>query len=369
MINVLENGDIEISGVLPVKQYGEVQYYTTLVSIEEISNIYDRLTYDGEAQRGIIDGRPAIDQNHVDSICKSIVNGSSISGHLIWNLRESTKDKDRYEYLPDENKVIIKKEQLITLPDSAHRHKAFKQVADEVDDESILSSEFPLDIYNLTQYEEKDLFYNINGKVKAPNRNRTLYLSNEIKSKLLRDVIAESDLDGKIECVRNNAQRSGKLTKFSTLYDSLFGHEGSFNKVDISEDNYNDYLEWFVAFYNKLLTTSEEFKNLTNESKKKSKQRSMVLEEITWYGYAYLAKELMYERKWKHLLHEKMNKKINVEGGESVSFLSKSLPIWHATVIKPKYNFITKKQEVGTSVSNSNATRRSVKQIFYITLF
>jgi len=367
MINVT-NGNIEISNVTAVEQFGEIQYYTTLVSIEELSEIRERITYDGDAQRGEVDGKPLIDQKHVNQIYDAFMNGDSIRGHLTWNLRKENGE-NKFDYFSDTNKLIISGEQLITIPDSAHRHEALKLVADTVDDESILESKFAVDIYTISKTEEKELFYTINGKVKAPNKNRTLYLSNDIECRLLRDVIAQSDLDGRIECVRNNAYKDGKLTKFSTLYESLFGSStGAFDKKLIIEDTYDEYLKYFIEFYNKLLSTREEFGYLNKEQKDESKQNSMVLEELSWWGYAYLAKELMNDRKWAHNLHTKMNKFISIEGGKSLHYLDKKLPIWHATVIKPKYNFITNTQEVGSSVTNSNSTRNSLKKIFAVTL-
>ncbi|AKQ08425.1 hypothetical protein PQE66_gp110 [Bacillus phage PBC2] len=242
-------------------------------------------------------------------------------------------------------------------------------IGEKIDDDSILSSRFSLDIFNLTLTEEKELFSTVNGKVKTPHKNRILYLSNDIECKLLREIIAQSDLDGKIECVRNNAYKDGKLTKFSTLYDSLFGQSGVYGAGHITDDNYEEYLSWLTEFYNELLKTREDFNMLTSEQKANSKQKSMALEELSWWGYATLAEKLKGIRKWKSSLNTKMNKTIKVDGGISTHFLDKSLPIWHATVIKPKYNFITKTQEIGTSVTNSNATRNSIKKIFYVTLF
>jgi len=361
------SNSIEITNVTPVEQFGEVQYYTTTISIEELAAIYDNLEYDADAQRGEIDGKPVIDRKHVNQIYESFINGNSIRGHLTWNMRKDGNNEG-FLYNEDTNKLIIK-EQKITIPDSAHRHEALKLVSETIDDESVLESKFSIDIYNLSKTEEKELFFTINGKVKAPNKNRTLYLSNEIECKLLRDVIAQSNLDGRIECVRNNAYKEGKLTKFSTLYESLFGNVGSFDKSEITNDTYDEYLNWLIDFYNELLETREEFTAITSEEKLKTKETSMVLEELAWWGYGYLAKELMKDRKWKHNLHNKMSKKINVDGGSPVHFLDKSLPIWHATVIKPKYNFITKTQEVGTSVTNSNVTRGALKKIFFVTLF
>ena len=363
------NGDkIEITNAIPVEQFGEIQYYTTTVSIEELNEIYDRLTYDGEAQRGELNGKPVIDNKHVKQIYESFINGNSIRGHLTWNLRKENGES-KFSFNKETSKLLIDKLQLITIPDSAHRHAALKLIADTMDDESILESKFSLDIYTLSKTEEKDLFYTINGKVKAPNKNRTLYLSNEIDCRLLREVIVQSNLDGRVECVRNNAYKDGKLTKFSTLHESLFGSVGSFNKNDITEDTYDEYLNWFIEFYNELLNTSSEFDYKTSEEKLKSKESSMILEELTWWGYGLLVKELMNDRKWKHKLHSKINKKINVDGGSPINFLDKTNPYWHATVIRPKYNFITKRQEVGSAITNSSTTRAQLKKVFLLTLF
>jgi len=367
MISVSNNG-IEITNVMPVEQFGEIQYFTTTISIEELASLKGKITYDGDAQRGEIDGKPVIDQKHVQQIYDSFINGNSIRGHLTWNLRKEN-GQSNYTYNSDTSKLFIDDSQLITIPDSAHRHAALQMIAENIDDESVLESRFSIDIYCLSKTEEKELFFTINGRVKAPNKNRTLYLSNDIECKLLRDVIAQSNLDGRIECVRNNAYKDGKLTKFSTLYESLFGSVGSFDKNEITENTYDEYLKWFIDFYNELIETRDDFKIVSSEDKQKSKEESMILEELSWWGYAYLAKELMGDRKWRHNLHAKMNKKISVEGGSPIHFLNKSLPIWHATVIKPKYNFITKTQEIGSSVTNSNVTRGALKKIFFVTLF
>lgn len=365
---IIENNKIKIENITDVKQFDEIQYYTTTISIRELSEVYHRLTYDGEAQRGSIEGNPMIDQKHVKSIYENLINGNSIRGHLTWNLRKTEKETG-FSFNDELREIIVENNQLITIPDSAHRHEAFMMASSMVEDDSVLDSRFSLDIYNLSIEDEKEFFSTVNGKVKAPNRNRTLFLSNDIECKLLRDVIINSNLNSKIECVRASSAKDGKLTKFSTLYDSLFGASGSFDKGSVTDENYKEYVEWLIDFYNELLASRHEFKISTSDEKVRLKQDSMVLEEISWWGYGYMAHLLKGERKWKYLLKEKINKMINVEGGSPIHFLSKSNPIWHATVIKPKYNFITKTQEIGTSVSNSNTTRASVKKIFYITLF
>lgn len=372
MISIRENGDLEITDVTPVIQFGEVQYYTTKITIAEIGEIHgnhNRLTYDGDAQRGILEnGSKMIDKKHVGQIYESVLNDNSIRGHLTWNIRKN-KDICEFKFIEKEGKLIIKNNQYITLPDSAHRHQAFCQIANDIEEDSdILGSEFSLDILNLSKEEEKDFFCTVNGKTKAPNKNRTLYLSGDIKCDLIRDTIEQSELNGKVECMRNNAQKDGKLTKFSTIYESIFGNNGTYSKELITNENYNEYLNYFVDFYNELIISNKEFMELEKEQKKINKSRTMVTEEITWWGYAYLSRELKDRRNWKSSLHRIMNKKQAVDGNKDVFWLSKELPIWHATVIKPKYNYITQKQEIGTNVINSNVTRESIKKIFSLNM-
>jgi len=363
-----EDGIIELNNVQPVEQFGEIQYYTTLISIEELYEINERIYYDAEAQRGESNGKPLIDSKHVNQIYEAFMNGDSIRGHLTWNLRKQN-DGSNYIFNEETGKLVIKEAQMITIPDSAHRHEALKLIAESIDDESILSSKFALDIYTISKSEEKELFYTINGKIKAPNKNRTLYLSSNIECKLLRDMISQSNLEGRIECTHNNAHKDGKLTKFVTLYESLFGKStGSFSKEAITEENYDEHLRWLIDFYNELLETRTEFKLQTSDEKLKSKQDSMTLEELSWWGYGLLAKEFKNDRKWRHKLHNFMNKRVAVDGGVSIDFLDKKYPMWHATVIKPRYNFMTQKQEIGNNVTNSNTTRNTIKKVFMMNI-
>lgn len=368
----ITKGMIVFDKVTPVKQFGEVQYYTTLISVKELAEIYEQLTYDGDAQRGLVDGKPFINKKHVLDIYNSFLNGESIRGHLTWNMRDDDSNI-MFDFNTKSNELIISNEQLITIPDSAHRHQALKMIYDKHrDDESLVNSKFTLDIYNLTKTEEKELFYTINGKTKVPNRNRVLYLSNDLKNKLIRSVIENSKLNNHIDFI-NSKTPSHKLTKFSTLYESIFGSNGSFKNTVITKDNYNDYVNWFSVFYNELLGVRSEFKCFLNNKEKdakkfkdESKNVSMLFEELTWWGYAYLAKELMNVDQWKNKLRSIMNKKEQVVGGKSIDFFSKETPIWHATVIRPKYNYITKTHETGVRVYNNNTTRSQLVRVFQV---
>lgn len=363
MIQTTEKAMV-ISNATPVKQLGETQHYTTLISIRELAEVYNNLQYDGEAQRGIVDGKAQIDQKHVDSIYNSFINGHSIRGHLTWNIR---KDKNE-DYKLEEDALTLYKKAKVTLPDSAHRHAALKKIAENFKDDELLDSKFVLDIYNLDLEEEKELFSTINGKSKQPNKNRILYLSSDIKCQLLRDVIEDSKLKGRIETIKNNAT-GNKLTKFSTLYEALFLNTNSFAGYKITKENYNSVKLWLSRYFDALIESRAEFQFSNTTEKQEIKSQSMVLEEISWWGYGYIARELFKVKDWKRKLDTKMKKKISVEGRNKKDFFSKENIIWHYTVIKPKYNHLTKQQEAGTNVTNSATTRQEMIRIFKINLF
>lgn len=378
MIKINDKNQVVIYPVTPVYHNGEIEMFTTTATMREIGEMYNRLTYDGTAQRGyeLLKGntkKPMIDEKHVKNIKEKIEDGDSIRGHLTWNIRkfEDLEDLnlDYYEFDTIRNTLTIVGN-TITLPDSAHRHKAIYDIYKEDKDSEVLDNEMVLDIYNLTLEEEKQLFVSINGKGKVPNRNRVLYLSDDTRCQFIREVIEESNLKGRIEFVKNNANNGNKLTKFSTLYDSLFGTAGVYKNVKLEDKNQYEGLKvWLIRFYNELLSTRKEFEFNTTKEKREIKKQSMIVEELSWWAYAYISKVLKDDTNWKRSLSNKMNKQVNINGGYSIDFWSKSNPDWHGTLILYKFNHITQQAELGYSVYNANSTRKRIQDIVALRLF
>lgn len=378
MIKINDKNQIVIYPVTPVYHNGEIDMFTTTVTLREIGEMYNRLTYDGAAQRGyevIKDAvkKPMIDSKHVQNIKDKIEDGESIRGHLTWNIRrfEDLEDLnlEYYEFDTIKNTLTIIGN-TITIPDSAHRHKAIYEIYKDDKDSEVLDNEMVLDIHNLTLDEEKQLFVSINGKGKAPNRNRILYLSDDIRCQFIRDVINESNLHNRIELVKNSANSNNKLTKFATLYDSLFGTSGSYKNIKLEDTKqYSELKTWLIKFYNELLETRDEFDFNTSKEKREIKQQSMIVEELSWWAYAYMSKVLKDDANWKRTLKNKMNNQVRIEGGFSVDFWSKSNPDWHGTLILYKFNYITQKAELGSGVYNANSTRKRIQDIVALRLF
>jgi len=93
-----------------------------------------------------------------------------------------------------------------------------------------------------------------------------------------------------------------------------------------------------------------------------------LLEEITWWGYAYIAKKLEQDKSWKRTLNNKLNKKINIQGMKPIDFWSKTNPNWDC-VKRFTIDRESKKIIPTSSVYNSNGTRRQIQKIIALNLF
>ena len=374
MIKINDKNQIVIYPVTPVYVNDEISHFVTTVSLKDVGELFPRLTYDGDAQRGYSDkdGRkPMIDKKHVENLKETILNGNSLHGTLIWNIRRfediEDLDVDYYEYNQNRNELTIRGN-TITLPDSAHRHFSIYDIFKNDKDEEVLQNEMVLQIYNFTLDEEKNYFSTSNSG-KSIAKNRKLYLSSDIRSQLLREVISSSELNNRVEFVKNHANTDNKLIKFSTLYDSLFDNNMIYKNYIINDDNYDVIKEWLIKFYNELLMGRDEFQFISKKEKVELKKETMLVEEISWWGYAVLAKKLQFDTNWKRSLENKMNKIVALGGGLSVDFWSKTNPDWHGSIIRYTYNYITQKAELTSSIDNSARTRRKIQDTVALRLF
>lgn len=375
MIKINDKNQIVIYPVTPVYVNDEISHFITTVRMKEIGEVFPRLSYDGEAQRGYLEKNevksPMIDKSHMNNIKNTILNGDNIHGTLIWNIRKfediDDLEVEYYEYNQNKNELIIRGN-TITLPDSAHRHFAISSIYKQDKDDEVLENEMVLQIYSMNFEEEKDFFRTSNNG-KPIVRNRKLYLSNDIKCLLLRDVITNSLLKNRVEFAKNHANTKNKLIKFSTLYDSLFDNSMVYNNYTINESNYEVLKNWLIKFYNELLSTREEFNFVNKKEKLELKQETMLIEEISWWGYAILAKKIQNDTNWKRTLNNKMNKTFGLTSGLSVDFWSKSNTDWWGTVLQYAIDTVTKEVIITPRVTNSATTRKKMRDTVAIRLF
>lgn len=344
----MTNTHITIENVLPITQFGEVSSYVVSLTLTELYTFKNNIRYNGDAQRGLDKNNcPLIDKKHVKNICESFLSRKHIRGHLTWNMKKS-------DITFKDGELSIDKDAVISMPDSAHRHYALFKAYEETEEYNLLYSSFVIEIFLLDEEEEKQYFSTINGKNKIVHRNRFLYLSNEIECRLLREVIEKSDLKDRVEFTKAHA--GDKIVKFSTLYDAFIKS----NDFKVTEENYADTVTWLSDFFTTLVNSRKEF----FQYKPALKKETMLLEEITWWGYSYIAREISQDKYWKRALKQKMNKKIIVEGNQKLDFFDKKLYLWHGSVLKGTYNPVTEKTDFGSTAINSNASKSKVRNLF-----
>ena len=176
-------------------------------------------------------------------------------------------------------------------------------------------------------------------------------------------------MKGRVEFQKNHASTGNKLTKFSTLYDSLFDNGMAYKNYDVNEGNFKSIKGWLIKFYNALLDTREEFAFNVSSEKTELKKQTMLIEEVTWWGYAVLAKKMQDSANWKQGLTTKMNKVVSLGNGISVDFWAKTNPDWHGSIIKYSYNYITKQAELTSQIYNSTYSRRKKQETVALKLF
>jgi len=361
MILINKNNEIEIYGVVPIRRGNRIIKFITSVSIADIGEVYNRLIYDENTQRGYKITKKGnkeiqekiINKDNIEEMKDKILSGFFDGGHLVWNVRINYigNEKQYYEYIPQECKLIIKSN-YITLPDSAQRHIALNDLSSYV---SIDTKNYflPLDICFYTFEEEQSLFSEINGCGQKANKTRSLFLSNIYKTQLLKRVIDNSLLKGKVEdkFARVMTNDSEKIVTFATLYDSLFDKTvGAFKQMQ--EDEIEEIERWLIKFYNALFEIRSELNVNTLDEKLLLKDTTLSLQTVMFFAYAHVAKALKNDENWKRKL-KRLNNTYKYGSWEG-DFFSTENPLWHNTVC-----YYEEKNKVWRSI-NSNRTRSVV---------
>jgi len=231
-------------------------------------------------QRGIVEETKAIRQekSKIEEIKDTLlgkskkINTKAFLGSLIWNIRtdgskieiheSGKKDSPIKEY-----EISIECESIM-LPDSAHRHlaisEAVKAFIEKPDEYPAFSPkiEFPLEIYNLTENEEGELFLELNDKQKKVNRTRVQAIDRNSPTGFLKSRIIEMDEeDGKL--FTNNIELNGNTNEkhtlvtmscFATSLDEMFGRP-EIKKIKDNNELADDMAKYFLDFFYEISKT------------------------------------------------------------------------------------------------------------------
>jgi len=183
-------------------------------------------------QRGKENGFVLQDKTKIDDICNTLLKINKKAqkvylGSLVWNIRKKENNKIRRikvsedDNLPPEYELRINVDK-IYLTDSAHRHfgivEAYKTYRKEPSkypdfDENF---EFTVEIYNLADDEEQNLFNELNAKQKKITATKQKQMDNSTPLGKIKDSIIDYDMENG-QIFYNNIELNSNTNKGHTL--------------------------------------------------------------------------------------------------------------------------------------------------------
>ncbi|MGV6830564.1 MAG: hypothetical protein ACWA5P_03255 [bacterium] len=243
------------------------------VSDTSIIQIHERV------QRGKNDyGFVLQDKAKIDDISKSLLKINTEAkkvylGSLVWNIRKSDKNTIKKikisedDNLPPEYELRINVDK-IYLTDSAHRHfgivEAYKEYRKEPKkypefDENF---EFSVEIYNLSQDDEQNLFNELNSKQKKITAAKQKELDNSTPLGKIKDSIIDYDLENKKIFYNNIELNSNKNTRHTLMTMSVFvaSIKEMFKNdiIEVDKNNNDELKEEIVKYYCDFFTVLKE---------------------------------------------------------------------------------------------------------------
>lgn len=324
-----------------VIQAGNINKYITILSGQQLVDLWKQqfVTYNPCIQRGLkteIDKDGNVIEKHICSeknikeIAEKIISGNYFTDTIILNISDCGIVFDRFKWSFTIEKTSRDSE--CNVLDGQHRLKGLL-LAEELIKERKLTfnlSElyFPIQIECLNIPSAQNAFSQFAKGLKI-STTRTEYFNNiDEHNVFLKDVIEKSVFDGKVETVKDNTKNTDKLVSFGTLINAF--------KENFSIEELNDDLkDYMIKFFNKLYETLP-----------KEKSNDMKHENITYYGYLGVAKEIYNKDKDVSILSKIIS---------STDF-NKESKLWCGTVLL--------QGKKGLNITNKKDTRSYVKNLF-----
>lgn len=334
---------------------------------------------DYEPLQQLTDEALQIKTKRAEEMAVKYLQGALFSASIIWNAR---KEEGEPEPKWDAKSHDLALFTVITVPDTAHRHRAY-YVLDrwKKDPESVPASvivnEKPvqrstilelldsfepsrswvfLEIYNLTPLEEGHLYDQFNFDAKRPDRavgiqlNRTKTPSRRFVDALMKRsrIFAEAEIETRANTI---ASDSRKLTTISTLVAAA--EEDSFKKLLLQLEEgpgatYNDFVDFVNLFFSEYGKVFTQFQPGTSAPDRHALRKdSFALSNVMFHPLFRLARDLweVYrerrqdwrgQREWKDAIG-KMDRQVSLSDGNRVRFMSRDNPEWIGKVLIADY--------------------------------
>lgn len=283
-----EESSITFHQALPLGQ----NRYLSAVSAQQLGDWWEQqvIAYNPVIQRGekevvqkdgTVTKEPIYSKANVKSIAEKIAEGTYHTDTIVLNVERT--GKEIFVFIGGTLKIQNAK---ISIFDGQHRLHAINMVKDyleagEFTDVDLDSLIFPVQIENMDIPEAQDAFSQFSRGLKISTTRAEFFNNKDIENRLIKEVIQESVLNGKVETVRNNVLKSSKekVVTFATLVNAF---KWTFPKLE-TEKEYQDTKSFLIRFFNELFQIIPELSDY--EKRKESRQHSLIAENFAFYGY------------------------------------------------------------------------------------
>lgn len=357
--------ETRISNVV-VTRDGGYDCWDTSITARDIAKAfqYGLLEVDPEHQRGknTVTGKYMLKEDKVQRWARELQEDTAIFGQLTWNFRPELSDID---FEPDtQNKghgTLVVRSGTAYLPDSVHRHYAISRAVQSVAAGSNFDPDrrFSLRIWRVPEAFENAIFYAMNMEHDKADATRSKWLSQKNESqKIAREVVRRSQHlgEGNVETVSNSLSiKNPRLAAFNTF---SAGFEDAWG--DVSAEDVEKVVVWFLAFWERLTEVLPELKRLSLPERQRSRKASMAGWAIAIQGYIRLARRFYDDELPLSLLNKLSEEHLDLDGKRYRLFAWDNPIFQRAGIIAPAVN---KKGETKLTVRNSHQTRRAMADV------
>lgn len=285
--------------------------------------------------------KPIFSHANVKKIEQEMIEGRYCTDMITFNV----EDGNMLDY---KNSKLCLKEGYLSILDGHHRIRALVNIEKRFKKDptrlaSILDNLiFPVKITNYDLKKAQQQFYQFSLGLKISSSRAQYFNQKDWINVLIREIIEESALKDKVELIRNTIPKKEEknVVSFATLVNSI---KNNFEDITQTEEEKQELKEYLIKFFNLLFEVVPEFNDF--EERNILKSTSLLPENIMFYGFAALSKEIKDNENWEDIVRSIRNIDLNKD---SQNWLSK----------------VTKEGSKGYSIINSEDSRRYLSNMF-----
>lgn len=315
--------------------------------------------YNEKTQRGLVQRskglEPYLKKSKIKQIYSKLISGE-LNGSLITLNARIVKDEKGNITNPlvdyDEENHILSGTGKLDAVDGWHRINACQFWLKKWEKNQELPSPWEYSFVTVVENMEESkaglLFVEYGSTPTKISSSKIKFLDiNDYANMIVRNLMNNSQLRGKIEIEKNITKGTNNIVTFSTLNDAI----KKCYKI-ATEDDVKSITNHLILFFNKLINLYSDYFGNMEQSERDimRKKDNLTLELLMFYGYVSISTRLYSKENWESKLL-KLKDVVKINGWEG-NILQSNCPLWENTIYRGKDKIV-----------NSSTTRNTVIKI------